>query len=298
MPRDTEDRMPIRTGRPASGGRKADATSNSILDLPAGAPKSDPETPTPFPYDARVLGRLRPDQVPRFLGAITHPPKETRVLPLSSLVAIQNRIDPKKVAAMRKEHVDELPTVVRFNDTNYIVDGHHRLTVAFLNGEKQVRVRYKDISDYSASLKAQAPIDGNKNCLEGIPTEDSTWPPSQKTVDEQVKRLKADGMYGAGVTWRSDVSAAIAALALAVEKAARRRSPPKGYPKDKRDYAVPDKYLFPIDRKHIHAAISYFPHHHWTAGDNKRQAAQRILHAARRFGVQIDPDDAVSQAAR
>jgi hypothetical protein len=36
------------------------------------------------------------------------------------------------------------------------------------------------------------------------------------------------------------------------------KSPPKGKPQNKALYADPENYKYPIDRKHIHAAISYF----------------------------------------
>jgi hypothetical protein len=36
------------------------------------------------------------------------------------------------------------------------------------------------------------------------------------------------------------------------------KSPPKGKPKDKNQYADPDHYKYPIDEKHIRAAVSYF----------------------------------------
>jgi hypothetical protein len=75
-------------------------------------------------------------------------------------------------------------------------------------------------------------------------------------------------------------------------------TPPKGYPTDRSQYAVPEFYMFPIDRKHIHAAISYFPHHAWKPKENKARAARRILRAAKRFGVKVSPDSEVYQAAK
>ena len=75
-------------------------------------------------------------------------------------------------------------------------------------------------------------------------------------------------------------------------------SPPKGYPKDKNEYAVPETYSFPIDRKRIHAAISYFPKHDWGETGHKRSAAKRIMAAALKFGVDVDKDSDVARAAR
>lgn len=80
-------------------------------------------------------------------------------------------------------------------------------------------------------------------------------------------------------------------------KAEERDSPPKGYPKDKSEYAVPDEYRFPIDGKHIHAAISYFPKHKFKSPAQKRSAAKRILSAAKKHGVHVGDDDAVARAA-
>lgn len=59
-------------------------------------------------------------------------------------------------------------------------------------------------------------------------------------------------------------------------------TPPKGYPTDKDDYAVPEYYEYPIDRKHIHAAISYFDKHKWKTSEHKRRAARRILDRAKK----------------
>lgn len=83
-----------------------------------------------------------------------------------------------------------------------------------------------------------------------------------------------------------------------VEKAAdERKSPPKGYPKDRSEYALPDTYEFPIDDKHIHAAVSYFHSHRFADAGQKRSAAKRILSAARRHGVEVSDDSDVARAA-
>lgn len=82
----------------------------------------------------------------------------------------------------------------------------------------------------------------------------------------------------------------------ATEKADR-KSPPKGYPEDRSEYAVPDEYEFPIDGKHIHAAIGYFSSHRFKDESQKRSAAKRILHAARKHGVHVDDDSDVARAA-
>lgn len=38
------------------------------------------------------------------------------------------------------------------------------------------------------------------------------------------------------------------------------KSPPKGYPEDREQYADPENYKYPIDDEHIRAAIAYFNH--------------------------------------
>ena len=74
-------------------------------------------------------------------------------------------------------------------------------------------------------------------------------------------------------------------------------TPPKGYPTSRDDYAVPDYYIFPIDRKHIHAAISYFGKHSWQVGENKKEAAKRILSRAEKYGIDVGKDSDVYRAA-
>jgi hypothetical protein len=82
----------------------------------------------------------------------------------------------------------------------------------------------------------------------------------------------------------------------AAEKADR-KSPPKGYPEDRSEYAVPDEYEFPIDAKHIHGAIGYFSEHPFKSAEQKRSAAKRILHAAKKHGVDVSDDSDVARAA-
>jgi pSer/pThr/pTyr-binding forkhead associated (FHA) protein len=72
----------------------------------------------------------------------------------------------------------------------------------------------------------------------------------------------------------------------------RRVSPPKGYPRDKSQYADPANFKFPIDRKHISGAISYFNKAENRRGYNGQEQAtiaRRIVKAAKKFGKTIDP---------
>lgn len=122
-------------------------------------PIDDRIAASPFPYDQDAMGKLRPDQVPRYLGAITNPAAlESRSMRLSSLVASQDRVDQEKVGAlMAAGKVDgPPPVIVRYNSRNYIGDGHHRLTAAWMNGENMADVKFLDISAKDNALKSLA----------------------------------------------------------------------------------------------------------------------------------------------
>ncbi len=57
---------------------------------------------TPFPHDAGAFANMRPDQVPRFLGALTDiDGQEDKTVRLNTLVAMQDRVKHGKVAAMQ-----------------------------------------------------------------------------------------------------------------------------------------------------------------------------------------------------
>lgn len=110
----------------------------------------------PFQYDPAALASLRPDQMPRFLGALTDQdslPIET--VDLSSLVAIQNRVDTGKVQAWANGSIksDKLPVIVKDGSRDLIADGHHRLAGAWLRGETHTKARVKDISPVSQAMK-------------------------------------------------------------------------------------------------------------------------------------------------
>lgn len=127
-------------------------------------PIDEERSHTPFPYDAGALGRLREDQVPRFFGALTDSEKlDISTLPLASLVAMQNRVDHNKVAAIREAGGagGKLPVVIRAEDRNYIADGHHRLTALWLDGATEAQVRFKDLTpetNIMKGLKFEVPI--------------------------------------------------------------------------------------------------------------------------------------------
>lgn len=80
--------------------------------------------------------------------------------------------------------------------------------------------------------------------------------------------------------------------------AEERNKPPRGYPKDRDQYAIPDEYLFRLDdAKHVRAAISMFNRHTFKDDDQKKKAAKRILAAAKRFGIETSKDTDVYKAA-
>lgn len=118
---------------------------------------------SPFSYDADALGKLRPDQIPRFLGAVTNPkPLETRTVRLNGLHATQNRVDHGKVASVQlARSIDDSgnggaskpAVVVRFEGKNYIADGHHRLAADYLSGASTADVKYLDLSPVSQAVK-------------------------------------------------------------------------------------------------------------------------------------------------
>lgn len=90
-----------------------------------------------------------------------------RSVPVASLVAIQHTVNRARVAEyienpklVRKgtkhdEHggVVDLPIVVRCKGTNYLFDGHHRLTAQQMRGAREIKARYVD-------LDAEPPMEG------------------------------------------------------------------------------------------------------------------------------------------
>lgn len=120
-------------------------------------PHDDATAKTPFLYDVNALSSLRPDQVPRFLGALTDSAKlPDATVKLSDLHAMQDRVDPEKVAFFQNNPPAKSPVVVRHNDKNYIADGHHRLAAQWLNGDDEAQVKFKDLTDVDNAMKAKA----------------------------------------------------------------------------------------------------------------------------------------------
>ncbi|MEO7664160.1 MAG: DUF6582 domain-containing protein [Candidatus Limnocylindrales bacterium] len=59
-----------------------------------------------------------------------------------------------------------------------------------------------------------------------------------------------------------------------------------------------DRKLPIHDESHVRNAIARFSQTEFEAGDSKAAAARRILRAAKKHGVDVDDDDAVTKAAR
>lgn len=135
--------------------RKADLLA--LMEKSAAPPlkmMDDEMAHSPFPHDAHALANLRPDQVPRFLGALTDlDAGEVKTVRMSSLVAMQDRVDPAKVQSMRETEPDKLPLVVRNGGRNIIADGHHRLAAHHMDGRKTVQVRFMDLTPVSNAVK-------------------------------------------------------------------------------------------------------------------------------------------------
>lgn len=74
---------------------------------------------------------------------------------------------------------------------------------------------------------------------------------------------------------------------------------PNGYPENRNEYADPARKAYPVDRKHIHAAITYFGKY---AGryspEERKRIAKRILNAAKKFGIDVAEGSKVREAAQ
>ena len=116
---------------------------------------SDPAwAKTPFPYDQNALGKLKPDQMKPFLGALTNQDAlPVRLFHMKTLVALQDRVNPDKVQSMVDDEPDDLPVVARLNGRNLIMDGHHRMTSRYLMGRKTAQAHFINLDDPDAEAK-------------------------------------------------------------------------------------------------------------------------------------------------
>ncbi|MFC5358072.1 XkdF-like putative serine protease domain-containing protein [Azospirillum himalayense] len=141
------------------------AASGAAQDAPVPArtlqPIDDKTSYPPFPYDQTVFARLRPDQVPRFLGVLTDRERwPLQPVKLDQLLAMQNRVDTGKVMAkVENGGGGHEPIVVMLEPGRlHIADGHHDLAAAWLRGEVEKAVRFADLTPVTNVLKADLPV--------------------------------------------------------------------------------------------------------------------------------------------
>lgn len=116
----------------------------------------DKRSKIPFEYEDSALAKLRPDQIPRMLGAITHPELNDVVhFEWDNLVAIQNRIDTERVEDIATGTDDGSPAgiVAKFSNKNYILDGHHRMAGRWLRGDDGVDAYFINLQPMSNAMK-------------------------------------------------------------------------------------------------------------------------------------------------
>jgi len=72
------------------------------------------------------------------------------------------------------------------------------------------------------------------------------------------------------------------------------RTPPKGYPKKKKQYGIPSEYKYPLDTgKHVRAAMAYFskPKNYKKYSPEERKAIwKRIIRAAKKLGIEVSDE--------
>lgn len=120
------------------------------------APLDEKTSVMPLEYDANAMAFLRPDQVPRFLGALTHPEiHPVKVFRFEQLTAIQNRVDTAKAYALATQNNSGPAGIVGgFNNKFYILDGHHRTIGRWLSGDDSVEMHFIDLNPLSNAMKS------------------------------------------------------------------------------------------------------------------------------------------------
>ncbi|MGR0185453.1 XkdF-like putative serine protease domain-containing protein [Azospirillum aestuarii] len=155
--------IPVRFTQVKEAFGKAAAGAASVTPAPPRAlqPIDDKTSYPPFPYDQTVFARLRPDQVPRFLGVLTDRERwPLQTVKLDQLLAMQNRVDTGKVMAkVENGGGGHEPIVVMLEPGRlHIADGHHDLAAAWLRGEDEKSVRFADLTAVTNVLKADMPV--------------------------------------------------------------------------------------------------------------------------------------------
>lgn len=64
------------------------------------------------------------------------------------LIATQNTIDSDNLSKINKqrEKINSIPFVVKLNMVYYLLDGHHRTSIALINKEKLIKVHFMDLN--------------------------------------------------------------------------------------------------------------------------------------------------------
>lgn len=156
-----QETIPVRFTKVAEPFGKADGAAAPAASPRALQPIDDKTSYPPFPFDQTVFARLRPDQVPRFLGVLTDPERwPLQTVKLSDLLAMQNRVDTAKVQAkVENGGGGHEPIVVALEPGRlHIADGHHDLAAAWLRGEDEKAVRFADLTPVTNVLKADMPV--------------------------------------------------------------------------------------------------------------------------------------------
>jgi hypothetical protein len=114
----------------------------------------------PFPTRPAALGMLRPDQVPRFLDAVTHPKRLPKTaVDLGALTAIKDRVTDestrKHLARLARGEPPKPAVVARMAGSDHVADGHDRLAAGWLNGDDHAVVRYADLDPFSEEKLAR-----------------------------------------------------------------------------------------------------------------------------------------------
>ena len=131
-------------------------------------PHEDGGAYSPFPHDPNAMNHLHPEQMRRFLNAMTdQDAMPDKRIGINTLVALQPRVDPDKIESMERTLLDgkvhkvdlKKPLVVRANGKNYLADGHHRAAAHWLSGAKAIDCKYCDLSGEDEELAKDWQID-------------------------------------------------------------------------------------------------------------------------------------------
>jgi Putative phage serine protease XkdF/ParB-like nuclease domain len=132
-------------------------------------PHEDGGAYSPFPIDPHAMSMLHPEQMRRFLGALTNQnDQEDKTVGINTLIGLQPRVDPDKIEAMgrkleqgRTNKADlKKPLIVRWGGKNYLADGHHRAAAHWLAGAKSLDVKFCDLSGDDDELNKEWLLEG------------------------------------------------------------------------------------------------------------------------------------------